>query len=406
MFYTLFSIFVTLFFVVNAQTPNCSAWCDTMFSAAFTTTCGSNGDFDPTNPSSCYNFCSQLNMPAGNAGAISGNSIACRQNYANQAAGGSASACAAASISGGNVCGGFCESYCMVVLNGTCNATYPLGWSQCMQTCATFPTTGTSIGLFSSSNWANNVQCRTYHAGTPANSPGGSFHCAHATAHGGGSFCVNQTIAPDYCTGYCQLFTVSCAGQYLPAYLAEAPYSSTTTLQACIQYCNLYGPLSSSYFTANNWVPSLCVGDTIDCRTYHSVLALSDPTTHCPHASLDGDNVCGQECGVYCNLATNPLCTSSQISFGSSTCASTCANYADGTVGATTGNTLQCRIYHLSYALVEPNPHCGHGTTQGPCVTSPPPPATPPPSPPSGTNSGSFFSGSLVILLLGFASFM
>lgn len=45
-------------------------------------------------------------------------------------------------------------------------------------------------------------------------------------------------------------------------------------------------------------------------------------------------------------------------------CLSACNGYARGTKGDTTGNTLECRIYHLSAAQADAETHCQHTGAQ------------------------------------------
>ncbi len=42
------------------------------------------------------------------------------------------------------------------------------------------------------------------------------------------------------------------------------------------------------------------------------------------------------------------------------TCLTACNGYARGKVGDTTGNTLDCRIYHLNAAMAAADTHCPH----------------------------------------------
>ncbi len=48
-------------------------------------------------------------------------------------------------------------------------------------------------------------------------------------------------------------------------------------------------------------------GNSVACRTYHAIVASSDPgnaeAIHCPHAGPSGANVCGSWCENYCHLA-------------------------------------------------------------------------------------------------------
>ena len=107
-------------------------------------------------------------------------------------------------------------------------------------------------------------------------------------------------------------------------------------------------------------------GDTVQCRLYHSgTPAAGDPATHCPHAGVSGANTCGLWCDVYCREARNNCTDGNQIYANDQVCATACAGLTTtGTPGATTGNTVQCRIYHLNAAATDPNTHCPHGKVE------------------------------------------
>jgi len=165
---------------------------------------------------------------------------------------------------------------------GPCQGSYP-SISVCMTACATFPTSfpagnnGTDISV--NAHWANNVQCRHYHA-TYLSVITPNVHCAHAWPSGGGA-CQDATAA-DLCTGYCQLYNGVCT----TTALRETGMNSTAS---CVGLCNT-AIASRSTFTligGSNYLgngtnsPS---GDNIDCRTYHLIAAITDPNTHCPHA--------------------------------------------------------------------------------------------------------------------------
>jgi hypothetical protein len=77
-------------------------------------------------------------------------------------------------------------------------------------------------------------------------------------------------------------------------------------------------------------------------------------------------------CTGYCtaNLAT---CTGANVQWGSmQNCLDTCSHWTMGTQGATSGDSLACRIYHTTAAESAPTVHCVHaGPTGGQmCGTS------------------------------------
>jgi hypothetical protein len=107
--------------------------------------------------------------------------------------------------------------------------------------------------------------------------------------------------------------------------------------------------------------------DTLGCRQYHAGAAAMNADLHCHHAGLMGAGVCSaSNCAGWCeaNLAqcsgANP-----QIYPDQATCVADCTGFpvADGgdNVNAnTSGNTLNCRLYHLEAAYTTPMLHCPH----------------------------------------------
>ena len=132
-------------------------------------------------------------------------------------------------------------------------------------------------------------------------------------------------------------------------------------------------------------------GNTLGCRTTHAMYATMNTNPHCWHAGPYGYGACGDECAGFCTLATT-WCTPAG-GFGAdagappyasdSACLTACAGYkqidsADAGVGLdggynaqgpASGNTLDCREYHLGASLAGgamQQLHCQH-----PGMTSP-----------------------------------
>jgi len=106
-------------------------------------------------------------------------------------------------------------------------------------------------------------------------------------------------------------------------------------------------------------------GNTVDCRIYHANNAnISGDAVHCLHATPSGGGVCGSLCDVYCAMALK-VCTGNLSLFSdSTTCKTACAAFnTSGAPGAPTGDSIQCRIYHIgaAAALDDRITHCPHG---------------------------------------------
>lgn len=110
-------------------------------------------------------------------------------------------------------------------------------------------------------------------------------------------------------------------------------------------------------------------GNTLGCRIYHAQAAATDADLHCPHASLWGGGVCGDLIENYCT-GIEAACTGDNAPTWTADCATDAAAYPAGTPGATSGDSLDCRLYHLGAAMGDPGAHCGHAgpTGNGVCV--------------------------------------
>lgn len=273
-----------------------------------------------------------MTFPNGTDADIAGNTIGCRTYHANASGTDPVTHCKHAGPSGGTVCGGICEAYCNISMAACSGATYGFfsTYNQCYKTCLNYNSTGVYTGTVSGSS----VECRVYHSTVALSDP--ATHCQHASpsgADGCGSRCVN----------YCYTMQKVCPVQYDPTYCAgncaEMPVGNITDVG----------------------------GNTIDCRIYHANNAnISGDATHCIHATPSGGNVCGTWCAVYCQLASS-VCTGALALYPNDTaCMTACAAINSSGVptgGASTGDTLQCRIYHIGAGPILGNTtlHCPHG---------------------------------------------
>lgn len=108
-------------------------------------------------------------------------------------------------------------------------------------------------------------------------------------------------------------------------------------------------------------------GNTLACRAYHLSVAaqMGMAAMHCPHAGPYGFGGCGSECENFCALYA------AQCGNWGGNCANGCPNLAnpDGGFLNGTGNTLDCREYHLENAYQAGNTngmgHCAHAANNG-----------------------------------------
>jgi hypothetical protein len=168
---------------------------------------------------------------------------------------------------------------------------------------------------------------------------------------------------------------------------ASADTGTTTppASAACVAYCNAV--VTNCPNAEYNDVPTclaLCGAfdqgqatdtsqDSLGCRAHYALLSATDPS-NCPAAGPLGGGVCGNAlCNTFCALDTF-ACTGTNAAFdgGEVGCESDCeADFnvyvtdAGNDLALSTGNTLNCRIWHLEAAVGPGGPteittHCPH----------------------------------------------
>ncbi len=174
------------------------------------------------------------------------------------------------------------------------------------------------------------------------------------------------------CSAYCTAVMAACTG-------GHAQYVSN---DACLNAC-AHIPLGTAADTS---------GNTLGCRAYHAMLAASTPAPHCWHAGPYGYGACGDECESFCTLATTWCTPAGGFDGGAppyaddTACKTSCAGYkqidsADGGLGLdggynaqgpASGNTLDCREYHLGASFAGGAMqalHCQHPGANSPTCT-------------------------------------
>jgi len=320
-------IFVALIATIYCATPDCAAYCNTIFTACS----GANKQY-PDN-TTCMAVCGKLPLGTDDA-ATAGNTVGCRQYHAGVAVATPATHCIHAGPSGGDVCGTLCDAYCNITLSSCTGTNSFFGSSAlCMAACSGFNKTGTIADV-----GGNSAFCHLYHAGAAIAAP--DAHCQHASPSGVG-------LCGSRCENYCSISATSCTGK-------NKLYADPAT---CLGFC---GSLPDGNVNATG-------GNSIDCRIYHSYagVALNAVDTHCPHASHTGESVCGDLCEVYCYLAITHCTGANQLFANTAACMTACsANILTktGPFNSTSGDSIQCRIYHLGAAkAINAATHCPHG---------------------------------------------
>lgn len=155
----------------------------------------------------------------------------------------------------------------------------------------------------------------------------------------GASDPTEQATALD-CKSYCATITANCTS-------ANAQYAS---LQQCQTTCDAFAMGDEADRE----------GNTLGCRVYHVDAAKGDPAMHCTHAGPGGAGQCGSNCEGFCTIAAH-ACPGSYAD--DAACMSACADFSDAEpfdASDLAGDTLACRLYHLTVATEAPDIHCPH----------------------------------------------
>lgn len=161
---------------------------------------------------------------------------------------------------------------------------------------------------------------------------------------------TGMVATPD-CTSYCTSVMGACTD-------ANAQYGS---MDICMAYCATL-PVGTAADMA---------GNTVGCRTYHAGAAGGDAATHCVHAGPGGAGACGTNCEGYCAGVVGICTGANEVYADVAECMTACAGITDDvaySTAATGGDSLACRIYHLSAATGDAATHCSHtAVASGPC---------------------------------------
>ena len=177
----------------------------------------------------------------------------------------------------------------------------------------------------------------------------------------------NGSAVSNLCSTYCDTVIAACPD---PAYV----YASR---DMCLGVCHDLEVVGKS------GSPSDQSGDTIYCRLFYAKQAFSTgEASTCPEAGPGGNSICGTNCEAYCVLmqqtCPNQFANPKYFNGSLSTCITQCGQLPQPTVSFNAdqlaGNTVNCRLYHVSAAAANPDApatHCPHATgdpTMSPCV--------------------------------------
>ena len=283
----------------GAQALTCAAWCDLM-----STNCPAEVLHDEA---FCLDYCGHPFLDVLEPGSLTDtatNTLGCRINHALQAGATTGAEreahCAAAAMSGGDVCGSYCDVYCALTLE-TCNATNNPNYSgspvffaggvpsmgACLSACAGYPEdvldgVSQTDQLF---GYGDTVQCRLHHLqaavveGQDQPSAYG-LHCGHAKPVSDSGLC-SDIVEPNV-INYCVFAVHHCTDDN--AILPEG-----TEHADCVAILNgtvIAGDYRQDGFTSFTDTDTNSVG----CLNNRIMLAAQDAATYCAVGDWDREN--------------------------------------------------------------------------------------------------------------------
>lgn len=145
------------------------------------------------------------------------------------------------------------------------------------------------------------------------------------------------------CKSYCDTVMDVCTG-------ANAVY---TTPELCLGVCSHMDPGD----------PLEPVGNTLACRVQEAKSAAREPADHCRFLGPGGGGKCGSDCEAYCDLFPK-VCPDDVQYPTTAACVKACGGLTDqdrfDVVEDHEGDTIECRLVHVSSATVKPADHCAH----------------------------------------------
>jgi hypothetical protein len=159
----------------------------------------------------------------------------------------------------------------------------------------------------------------------------------------------------DLCTVYCDAVQANCTGE-------QQQYASAVT---CMTVCEVLeaGELGDTGV------------NTVECRLARAELARAtgEPVNYCASAGPGGAGACGNNCAAYCDLMGD-ACPEQLGDRDACLDACNAVPVAQGRFNTAydVGNTLQCRLFHVSAATLDPVTHCNHAAGGAVCVGTAP----------------------------------
>lgn len=152
------------------------------------------------------------------------------------------------------------------------------------------------------------------------------------------------------CEHYCDLIQEQCTGE-------DVQYAST---EACVAMCATFELGAIGDVEKNS----------VGCRVrVLNTIAENKEVELCKSLGPSGGGLCGSDCDAYCR-SIEALCPKQFATFEGE-CATKCPKFqaCGGFVADADRNddSLQCRVFHLTSASLDPTTHCPHSIAEGHC---------------------------------------
>jgi hypothetical protein len=146
------------------------------------------------------------------------------------------------------------------------------------------------------------------------------------------------------CKDYCATVMANCTGD-------NAVY---TTEELCLGVCGALKPGDESE----------PLGNTVACRARQASLATEEPSVNCIAAGPGGNGICGTDCDAYCQIFPK-ICPNDYEYTSTKDCLQACSGLIEqpdrfDVIKDHGGDTIECRLVHVSAATAEPTMHCPH----------------------------------------------
>jgi hypothetical protein len=160
------------------------------------------------------------------------------------------------------------------------------------------------------------------------------------------------------CDTYCDILSANCTGNV----------EQFVSKDVCKPFCQKLDP----------GTPGDTTGNSVNCRLTYAKLAKSagETSDNCSIAGPGGNGQCGTNCDALCTVALKTCATEVSAFVDVNQCDAECTRLPD--VGHFDDSiqdnfNVQCRLYHVSAAQLDPQLHCPHVRGIGKCNAQSPP---------------------------------